>query len=158
MKHLTSTAYHHQCNGKVERFIRFHKNSLATIVNCDDLRKWDQLVDNCLFIYRTSVSRSLNDIPFYLLYGRDAILPPDLCFNLPIANKRKIEETEGSNYQLLLARRLKVAYDKLLVQKEKEQAKYKEYYDRSHKQVDFRTGDNVFILFDAPLKGFLMPR
>jgi hypothetical protein len=158
MKHLKTTAYHHQCNGKVERFIRFLKNSLATITPSNNLNKWDQLIDHCLFIYRISINRTLNDTPFFLLYGRDAILPQVIALNLPASNKRTIQETEKTNYQWLLVRQLKVAYGKLIAQKEKEQAKYKCYYDKSHKEVDFNVGDNVFILFDAPIKGFLMPR
>ena len=32
-------------------------------------------------VYRMTVSRTLNDTPFYLIYGRDPILPQDLRFN-----------------------------------------------------------------------------
>lgn len=38
------------------------------------------MLDKCLFIYRISLNKTLNDTPFRLLYGRDAVLPHDLVF------------------------------------------------------------------------------
>jgi hypothetical protein len=42
--------------------------------------------------------------------------------------------------------------------KREEQAKYKFYYDIRHNEVSFEIGDKVLVLFDAPAKGFLIPR
>ena len=39
-----------------------------------------------------------------------------------------------------------------------EQSKYKRYYDRSHKDIQYQLGDKVLILYDSPAKGPLMPK
>ena len=70
IKPLNSTAYHQQCNGKVERFNRFLKQALATLTNKEQTN-WDLFIDRCLFTYRISLNKTLNDSPFHLIYGRD---------------------------------------------------------------------------------------
>ena len=153
-----STAYHQQANGKVERFISFLKQALALITPQDKLYKWDEMIEHCLFVYRISVSRMLQDNPFYLLYGRDAILPQDLAFNLTNVNLRKVEAKKKENYQYALVKKLKEEYDQLLKHKEGEQDKYKAYYDKSHHDVSFEIGEKVLVLFDVASKGPLSPR
>jgi transposase InsO family protein len=76
IKHTMSSAYHHQTVGKVERFHKFMENSLSTIVKKNQT-DWPKLVDSCLFVYRTTFSRAINEIQYFLLYGRDPILPQD---------------------------------------------------------------------------------
>ncbi len=154
---LVASAYHHQTAGKVERFVRFFKNALAAVTPREALHKWDEYIDHCLFAYRISVSRVLGDTPFYLTYGRDPTLPQDLAFNLK-RRGRGDEETEKENYQSKLIKRLKSEYEMLIKKKTEDQEKYKLYYDASHRQVSFSIGDEVLILFDAPVKGFLVPR
>ena len=70
IEHVESAAYHHQTNGKVERFNKFIENSLALLIKPDQ-RNWDKLLDNVLYVYRTSHNRALDEKPFYLMYGRD---------------------------------------------------------------------------------------
>jgi transposase InsO family protein len=76
---LEGSAYHKQTNGKTERFNRFLENSLSTVVN-SKLNNWDDLINDCLFTYRISLSRSLQETTFFLIYGRDPVLPTDLTF------------------------------------------------------------------------------
>ena len=45
-----------------------------------------------------------------------------------------------------------------MARKIEEQNKYKTYYDKTHRMVEFKIGDKVLILFDTPTKGPLMPR
>ena len=49
----------------------------STIIKKDQTN-WPNMVDSCLFVYRTTYNRALNEIPFYVLYGRDPRLPQDL--------------------------------------------------------------------------------
>jgi transposase InsO family protein len=66
IEHIRSAAYHSQANGKSERFIRFLKNSLGTVIN-SSMTNWESMLDNVLFVYRVSYSRVLDDSPFFLL-------------------------------------------------------------------------------------------
>jgi hypothetical protein len=71
-----SSEYHHQTVGKVERFHKFMENSLSTIVKKNQT-DWPKLVGSSLFVHRTTFSRAINEIPYFLLYGREPIFPQD---------------------------------------------------------------------------------
>jgi transposase InsO family protein len=157
---IESSPYHQQANGKVEKFIGFLKKALTLITPRDKLEKWNELIDHCLLVYRTSVSRVLNDNPFYLLYGRDALLPQDLAFGLNFHNiNRSVRHNnEVGNPQYELLQQLTKSYAELMEKRKEEQTKYKDYYDQRHIAVEFDLGDEVLVLFDAPVKGPLVPR
>ncbi len=49
----------------------------AQLVDADQ-KNWSQQLDNVLMAYRMSVGRVTGENPFFLMYGRDPILPQDL--------------------------------------------------------------------------------
>jgi transposase InsO family protein len=149
---LESTAYHHQCNGKAERFNRFLENTLTTVIHKDQ-KNWDNMLDNCLFIYRISLNRSLDDTPFFLMYGRDVVMPQDLMFPYLARNVVTIRHNDVDEFKLDQLKNLKRAYDKLIKQKEKEQESYKLYYDATHKHINFDIGSQVMVYFNTPKTG-----
>ena len=133
------------------------KNSLGTVVNAST-KNWDEMLDNVLFVYRVSFSRVLDDSPFFLLYGRDAILPQDLTMNLKIT---QAEFEDMDSYRIHLLQTLKNAYEKVRNVKEIEQAKYKAYFDKTHKQIEFNEGEKIWVYFGLPEAGKtqkLLPR
>jgi transposase InsO family protein len=103
-----STAYHHQTVGKVERFVRFLKTELAMSVKADQ-SDWDERLPQCLFTYRVSLNRLLQDSPFFLLYGRDPRLPQDLFASLK-ATARKIATEDVNVYKQLRLQQMQEAY------------------------------------------------
>ena len=156
---LESTAYHHQTNGKAERFNRFLLNSMATQINKDH-NNWDKLLDKCLMIYRVSISRMLDETPFFLLHGRDPTLPQDVLTG-HVNCDRNQASFDMDEHKINQLRALKIAFDKLNHRKQHEQAKYKEYYDKSHRPVSFQVHDQVLVFFGIPRKGLtqkLLPR
>jgi len=145
IKHEPVDAYHQSANGKVEKFNDFLNNTLSTVIKTNQ-SDWDDCIDKCLFTYRVTLNRSLNDNPFYLIYGRDAILPQDLF--LPVTNNtRGISKIDLEEYKIDLVKSLKDAYAKLNKTKENEREKYKLYYDKTHKSVEFYVGDLVWVYF-----------
>ena len=110
IKHAHSATMHHQTNGKSERFIQFMKNSLGTVLN-SSMKNWDEMLDNVLFVYRISFSRVLNDSPFFLQYGRDAVLPQDLTIG---HTKLQSDEENEDDYKVKFLQTLKIAYEKVL--------------------------------------------
>ena len=86
------------------------------------MKNWDEMLANVLFVYRVSFSRVLEDSPFFLLYGRDVVMPQDLALNLK-SKQKSFDNT--AEYKLYLLKTLKDAYEKVKNVKEVEQTKYK---------------------------------
>ena len=103
------------------------------------------MVDSCLFVYRTTFNRTLAEIPFYLLYGRDPILPQDLMISNEHRINRKISADDIDIYKPMLLKTLRAAYEKLQEHKKQTVIKYKQYYDKRHKAVDYTVGEKVMI-------------
>jgi transposase InsO family protein len=158
IKQLQASAYHHQTAGKIEKFIRFLKTTMATITPQDYRQTWDEYIDHALLAYRMSVSRVLGDTPFFMTYGRDPVLPQDLAFNLKRGEKEQEAAGTLGHFQHDLVNKMKAVYETLNVRRQKYQSNYKLYYDKQHKNVEFKIGDQVLILFDAESKNFLVPR
>ena len=72
-----TSAYHPQGDPVAEAFMKTLAASLSTLTTQYPV-EWDELCESIAFAYRTSVHPSTGDSPFYLTYGRDAILPQDL--------------------------------------------------------------------------------
>ena len=127
------------------------ENSLSTVVKKDQTNR-PKLIDSCLFVYRTTYNRSLKEIPFFLVYGRDPVLPQDLQVNTPQQQRREIVAEDLDIYKSKLLRTLKITHDKLERQKELESQKYKTYYDKSQRTVEFKIGEFVKVHFLTPEK------
>ncbi|KAH7719649.1 hypothetical protein AAVH_12899 [Aphelenchoides avenae] len=80
-QHRTTTAYHQQANGMVERQNQTLAAMLSAYVNRqgDD---WDKFLASVTFAYNTSVQASSRQSPFFLLYLRDARVPLDNVLEL----------------------------------------------------------------------------
>jgi hypothetical protein len=148
---------HHQAQGKIERFIQFLKNTIGTVIN-SSMKNWDEMLSNALFVYRVSFSRVLEDSPFFLLYGRDAVMPQDLALNLKSKHK---DFDSQADYKLHLLKTLKTAYEKVRNVKEIEQSNYKSKFDKTHKAIKFSIQDLTWVYFGLPETGKnfkLLPR
>jgi len=146
IKHTMSSAYHHQTVGKVERFHKFMENSLSTIVKKNQT-DWPKLVDSCLFVYRTTFSRAINEIPYFLLYGRDPILPQDSSLPSFQQFRRQIATSDLDIYKTRLLGVLKGAYTALDKHKQKYQDSYAVYYNKNRKQIEYTKGEKVRVHF-----------
>ena len=147
--HLQSSSYHHQTNGKVERFHKFLENSLAAVVKKDQ-SNWPELIEPCLFVYRTTFNRTLNDTPYFVMFGRDAVMPQDLM--IPHYNRglRQISNTDLQGYKIELLRTLRLIHERLQEHKDKYQSSYKKYHDKVRRVIEFEPGDLVYIHIGNP--------
>ena len=76
-QHRISSAYHPQTNGLDERMNQTITKQLLKYIN-DQENDWDEHLGEFLFSYRTSVHASTRYTPFYIMFGREAILPIQL--------------------------------------------------------------------------------
>lgn len=73
-----TSAYHPQSNGQDERFNQTLQRQLLKFVS-EEQNDWDLYLDSIAFSYRVSRQDSTKTSPFYLVYGRQAKLPIELC-------------------------------------------------------------------------------
>jgi hypothetical protein len=77
LKKHTSTAYHPQSNGAVERFNRTLKDTLRVWAN-ESANNWDEMLPYAVFSYNSAYHSTIKQTPFYLLYCRQPRLPLDV--------------------------------------------------------------------------------
>ena len=155
IKHHMSSPYHPQTNGLTERFNRTLSEALAKIL--EEENQWDEYIEPVLFAYRTNKHSTTRQTPFYMMYGREAILPTDEI------NQDEHEINDESN---ILSR----IYDIIQLDEKREevietirtaQVKQKEKHDERIKEIIFAVDDKVLLKDAAKEKqwsGKLQPK
>lgn len=85
-------AYCPQANGLVENFMASLRKGIIQLT--DDVKTWDKALAAIAFAHNTHISSANNETPFYLLHGRDALLPADAMYELTAPNSEKISRNE----------------------------------------------------------------
>src|ERR1044072_3113536 len=141
IKHKLSSSYHPQTNGLVERFNKTLCESLAKVSEKET--KWDEHIQEVLFGYRTNRQSTTKMTPFYLMYGRESVLP--------------IEENEENNEEItdikesILRRKfnlleLEERQNEALENIERSQEKQKKRFDGKIKEETvFQIGEKVLL-------------
>jgi uncharacterized protein YihD (DUF1040 family) len=131
IKHSFSTPYHPKTNGLVERFNKTLKESLAKLKKDNN---WDEMIAPTLFAYRTKTQESTKVEPFYITYGRKAVLPID-------KEEKKITVIE--RLQEIVEQMPKIRW-KANEEIKKSQQKQKKFHDEKGKRKEkFEIGDKV---------------
>ncbi|GBC33562.2 DDE-type integrase/transposase/recombinase [Rhizophagus irregularis DAOM 181602=DAOM 197198] len=118
--------------------------------NHDD---WDMYVSSALFAYRVRKQSTTRHEPFYLMYGRDAVLPVDFA-----VKTMQAELHEGDSQDDLLARiRMltgRVTEDRLMTQDAiyEAQQQQKQRHDENLVRIFYKIGDLV-LLYKSQLRG-----
>jgi len=81
--HKKSMPYHPQANGMVEAFNKILENALTKVWNTQR-NEWDVHVTMVLWAYKTTCKKLIEQTPFILVYGMEAVMPmeyivPSLC-------------------------------------------------------------------------------
>ena len=139
IKKIQTTAYHPQTDGIVERFNRTMIKMLNNYVS-EHQKDWDLYLDQVLFAYRTSCHASTGYSPFFMLYGREPILMPDVAF--------KHSPNGLSDVECYLQDRKIIfedTYTQARVSLDKSHLNQKKNYDKKRSAIEFNVGDKIWL-------------
>jgi hypothetical protein len=146
IKQVKTSGYRPNVNSITERYNHTIAECLSLFVN-EKQTNWTKYVKPICFAYNATVQASSNYSPTEILFGRKAILPPDI--NLQI---NKIKGTPNE-YALNLAKYLDEVKVKVLENLEKSHIKDKIRYDSKHRDVVYHKGDKVLFYNPAIVEG-----
>ena len=153
IRKLTSTPYHPQTNGLVERF----NGTLKGMLRCyaqKDPGNWDKQLPYVLFAYREVPHECTGFSPFEMLYGRHV--------RGPLAILRETWEEPGDkdnpsiiSYILETRARLAEVAEQAQTQQIMHKKKQKLYYDRRARHRNLEAGQKVLVLLPTSSKKLL---
>ena len=132
-----SSAYHPQTQGVVERMNGVVSQTLRCLIHeTNDVKQWEKLLPTVELVMNSLPNSSTGFTPFYLKYGYEPVTPITLIKGNEITNKESVKAfTQRIVSDWKLARRN-------LEKSVRQQAKY---YDKKHRDVQFREGDLVLL-------------
>ena len=145
VKGLTTTPYHAQGNGLVEKYNGTIKTMLKRLCQ-EQPKEWDRFIPALLFAIREVPQESLQYSPFELLYGRQVRGPMQIMKELWTKQEQTEEVRTTFQYVLDLRNRIedtcKIARENL----SKASQRQAKYFNKKAKQRKFNVGDKVLIL------------
>ena len=148
LKKVNTTAYHPQTDGLVERFNRTLTDMLSKKVMRNG-KDWDIQLPYVLFAYRASAQDSTGESPFFLLHGRDPVLPTREMLEFP----RERANTDADDYTREITLRMSTAWKTAQDRIKEAQKKQKCHHDKKAKDPRVFEGDRVFVYSPAERSG-----
>lgn len=142
-----TTPYHPQGDPQPERFNRTLLSMLGTL-SAEKKRQWSQHVPYLVHAYNSTRSDATGYSPYFLMFGREARLPVDLCFGT--SQDKSVES--HSRYISKLKEDLLQAYKLASETADKVHEKNKTAYDKRVGFQSLEVGDRV-LLKNWGLKG-----
>lgn len=136
-----TTPYHPQGDPQPERFNRALLNMLGTL-EPNEKRNWSKHISHLVHAYNCTPNEATGFSLYYLMFGREARMPVDLCFGTSSDNTCK--ETY-LKYVKDLRKELKAAYNLAESAAARQNKGNKERYDRKVKFAQLLPGDRVLI-------------
>ena len=135
--HITTSTYHPQSNSKVERFHRTLHDVLAKRIN-ENYNTWDTHLNQTLGALRFSHSESTGYSPYFLLYGRDVVLPID-----NILKPRQFYM--GEDQHLLNLQNQHSTFVRVYKNQNKAKQRHAKYANINSNNIKFKVGDPVYL-------------
>ena len=155
IKSMTTTPYHPQCNGLVERFNGTIKKMLQRMCR-DQPRDWDRYINALLFAYREVPQASTGFAPFELVFGRTVRGPMQILKELWTNEDQDNEVKTTYQYVFDLRNRLESAMEVAREELVKSRETNKKYFDQKARDRKFSVGSKVLILLPTDHNKLLM--
>lgn len=137
IRHVTSSVYHPQTNGALERSHSTLKDYLKNFINKEQ-NNWDIYVPSAMFCYNTSIHSSTHFSPYELIFGNKSDTPST------ITQKPEFKytyEDYRDHLKYKLNRSFEIARENII--KSKNQSK--KYYDHQIKETNYIVNDMVYV-------------
>ena len=144
---IFTSGYRPQTNGLVERFNGTLAQSLSMYVSSNQ-KDWDEHLNSVLFAYRVSPSEVTGESPFYMLYGREPLLPMDTAL-LPPREMSPLVAEHRARVVEHVERVRRIAAENT----QRAQQKMKELHDLQAVPPPFALGDKVWVYTPKNRKG-----
>lgn len=136
-----TTPYHPQGDPQPEHFNRTLLSMLSTF-DPKYKHKWSQHVASMVHAYNCTRNESTGYSPYFLMFGREARLPVDVCFGPAQAGE---EVAKHHQYVDKLRKELRHAYQLATEASNKNHQKNKRGYDSRVRAQNLQEGDQVLI-------------
>ena len=137
-------AFSPSSNGIVERMHRTMKSLLAHYVNKSNM-DWDESLPFILMAMRNQIHSTTGETPFFLLHGRDMILPFH-CFMEPQRIRYDLDENYASELSYRLSDAWKTAREHIIKTTEHQHSRINEKLQLT----EYNVGDKVYLSKPAP--------
>ena len=145
---VNTSGYHPQCDGLVEKFNNILINMISKSVDKYG-RDWDVHLPYLVFAYRVAVQESTGASPFYLLYGREPVLPTSEALTHP----RSAYQLDFHDYGAELVAHLSDAWALARDNIKAAQTKQKRQYDHKSSVSKLKVNDGVMVHFPSAAQG-----
>ena len=136
-----TTPYHPQGDPQPERFNRTLLSMLGTL-DPGKKQRWSQQVATLVHAYNCTQNDATGYSPYFLMFGREARLPIDVCFQAVFDSE---EAVTHQKYVDNLRGDLKNAYQLAMEASTKNHQKNKRAYDLTVRQQALEKGDRVLV-------------
>ena len=143
IKQITSSAYHPESQGVLERFHSTLKMMMRMFC-FENEKDWDEGIPLLLFAARESVQESLGFSPFELVFGHQVRGPLSLVSEQWQDKDVKIGLLD---YVVKFKERLRKTWEIARTQLGESQKRMKTWYDKKSRYRNFKPGDKVLVLF-----------
>ncbi|XP_021357117.1 uncharacterized protein LOC110452766 [Mizuhopecten yessoensis] len=146
IKGITTSPYHPQANGKVERFNSTLKAVLKKLCTSNE-EAWDELLPYALFAYREVQHEETGFNPFEMLYGWP-VRGPLQILEQTMPRKGEVKKS-AIDHIVQIRERLKMITDTVRENLSIKRQKIKQWYDRNATTRERRPGDEVLLLLPS---------
>ena len=134
--HVKTSYYNPKSNAKVERFHRTLHDILAKRLE-DGPTTWDLHLNQVLAAIRFNVSEATEYTPYYLLYGRDVVLPIDNLL-------KPRQKYHGEDMHQISLQEQHKAFMLVHGRLRRQQRKQDKYANKNRKDITYKVGDPVY--------------